>query len=98
MREARVLTRRFNEGLERVLSGIERDGVQVHRLDVYGLLEAAAADPQRFALRDLVQPCPAELRHSGRRGYLFWDSMHPTSIGHAQLGDAALALLRRDIL
>jgi outer membrane lipase/esterase len=71
MREARVLTRRFNEGLERVLSGIERDGVQVHRLDVYGLLEAAAADPQRFALRDLVQPCPAELRHSGCRGYLF---------------------------
>jgi phospholipase/lecithinase/hemolysin len=98
VREARALTQRFNSGLERVLQEIERgDGVRVHRLDVFGLLEAAAADPQRFALRDLSNPCPAELRMSGCDGYLFWDEMHPTSIGHAQLGAAALALLKRDM-
>ncbi|HEX2114247.1 MAG TPA: SGNH/GDSL hydrolase family protein [Alphaproteobacteria bacterium] len=98
MREAHALTRRFNAGLDRVLQEIERSGtVRIHRLDVYGLLEAAAADPQRFQLRDLRNPCPAELRMAGCGGYLFWDSMHPTSIGHAQLGEAALVLLKRDI-
>jgi phospholipase/lecithinase/hemolysin len=96
--EARALTQRFNSGLERVLQEIEQgDGVRVHRLDVFGLLEAAAADPRRFALRDLSNPCPAEVRMSGCGGYLFWDSMHPTSIGHAQLGEAALTLLKREI-
>lgn len=97
VREARVLTRRFNDGLDRVLRGIEDGEVHVHRLDVYGLLEAAAADPKRFHLRDLSNPCPADLRMSGCDGYLFWDSVHPTSIGHIQLGEAALALLKRDI-
>lgn len=98
MSEARELAQRFNSGLERVLKEIERRGdVRIHRLDVFGLLEAAAADPQRFELRDLSNPCPAELRTSGCDGYLFWDSLHPTSIGHAQLGAAALALLKRDI-
>jgi phospholipase/lecithinase/hemolysin len=92
--EARTLAQRFNAGLERILQKIERGAnIRVHRLDVFGLLEAAAADPQRFALRDLSNPCPAELRNSGCKGYLFWDSMHPTSSGHAQLGEAALALL-----
>jgi outer membrane lipase/esterase len=98
VREARALAQRFNSGLERVLRELERaDGVHVHRLDVFGLLEAAAADPQRFTLRDLGNPCPPELRMSGCDGYLFWDGMHPTSTGHARLGDAALALLKREI-
>ena len=98
MREARELTRRFNVGLERVLKEIERhDDVHVHRLDVFGLLDAAAADPERFDLRDLSNPCPAEQRTSGCNGYLFWDAIHPTRIGHEQLGAAALAALKRDL-
>jgi phospholipase/lecithinase/hemolysin len=98
VREARALTQRFNSGLEQALQKIEQNrDLRIHRLDVFGLLEAAAANPQRFALQDLSNPCPAELRISGCDGYLFWDSMHPTSIGHAQLGEAARAVLKRDI-
>lgn len=97
VREARTLTQRFNAGLARVLHEIERDGVRVHRLDVFGLLDAAAADPQRFDLRDVGTPCPAALRDAGCDGYLFWDTMHPTRIGHARLGEAAVAVLRRDL-
>ena len=97
VREARALTQQFNRVLEHALQEIERsEGVRIHRLDVFALLEEAAADPPRFELRDLSNPCPAELRTSGCGGYLFWDAIHPTSIGHAQLGAAALAVLKRD--
>ena len=91
--EARRLAIDFNESLSRLLDRQERrHGLLIYRLDVFALLERAAADPSAFGLSDVRTPCP----HAGEPAcetHLFWDVMHPTAVGHAHLAQAALASL-----
>ena len=91
------LTTAFNQRLEALLRSAEQQGrVTIHRMDVYALLEQAAADPRAFGLANITEPCAWSGSGAGcakPETYLFWDSIHPTAAGHAWLGRAALRSL-----
>ncbi|HYD31884.1 MAG TPA: SGNH/GDSL hydrolase family protein [Azospirillaceae bacterium] len=92
MEEARRLSERFNDGLERVLADVvARPGIRLYRLDVWGMAERVRADPAVAGFTDVTTPCNG----SGRcEGMVFWDYVHPTTAAHARLGEAALRVLR----
>jgi phospholipase/lecithinase/hemolysin len=95
---ANWLASSFNSGLETVLSGLGNAGLQITRLDVFGLIDAAVAAPANYGLSNVTQPCIAvgvtvhpycpDPDH-----YLFWDGIHPTRAAHAIIAwRAAVAL------
>ena len=97
---ARVLAEQFNAGLEATLEGLETAlGVEIVRLDVFGLLDDVVAAPAAFGLTDVTQPCIA-LNTIARAfcanpgTFLFWDGIHPTVAGHHLLAVQADAALR----
>jgi phospholipase/lecithinase/hemolysin len=88
---ARRLSQDLNAEVDQAIAEIASStGVQVYRLDVYGMAERARNDPAAFGFMDVSRPCAA--LHSCD-GYLFWDHVHPTTHGHARLADAALTML-----
>lgn len=88
--QARQLAISFNHDLARILDEQEaRHGLQITRLDVYALLERAAADPTAFGMSDVRTPCQ-DAGAADCETHLFWDVMHPTAAGHARLAEAAL--------
>jgi outer membrane lipase/esterase len=74
---------------------------EVRVLDIFGLINAAAADPARFGFSNVTQPCfdAAALppvcgaTQEAQNRYLFWDSIHPTTAAHALIAGAALAAI-----
>ncbi|HSK41454.1 MAG TPA: SGNH/GDSL hydrolase family protein [Arenibaculum sp.] len=97
---ASLLTRRFNDRLARGLDRVDAaagPGTAILRLDVHGLLERALADPAAVGMDgiDISTPCLDPNGHCADPDrHLFWDSIHPTSLGHDRLGEAALRELR----
>jgi len=96
---AHFLSTQFNGGLELTLQGLEKAlGVEIVRLDVFGLVNQVVAKPAAFGLIDAEDPCirlntvvHAFCANPGK--FLFWDGIHPTVAGHHLLAvraDAAL--------
>jgi phospholipase/lecithinase/hemolysin len=65
-------------------------GVTIHEVDLDGLLKAVRADPAAYGLTNTTTSALGDGVTSGA-GYLFWDSVHPTTAGHMIIADAALA-------
>ena len=101
---ALLLTQGFNAGLASALDGLENTlpGIEIFRFDVFALLSNLAADPQAFGISNTVDPClrfgaTTRVYCSGRNGYLFWDSIHPTAAAHRLLArSVAEEFLRLD--
>lgn len=96
---ASFLSNQFNGGLELMLQGLEAGlGVEIVRLDVFGILHEIAAEPARFDLTDVTGPC-IRLNVTARAfcerpgQFLFWDGIHPTVAGHRILAQRAHAAL-----
>jgi outer membrane lipase/esterase len=88
-----ALTLGFNAGLDAALNRADAAlGVTTYRLDAYGILKGAQADPARFGFTDVTDAALDKGNFSGQ-GYLFWDSVHPTAAGHQLLADQAAAAL-----
>jgi cholinesterase len=89
---ARALTRAYNAALEAELARVAAGhrSARVHRLDVFALAERVVADPAAAGFRDIRQPCRGG---SSCEGMLFWDDVHPTTLAHARLAAAAIAVL-----
>jgi len=96
---ARLFSAQFNAGLEATLRGLESAiGVEIVRLDVFGLLNQLVATPAAFGLVDVTDPCIALNTRANAfcakpDTFLFWDGIHPTKAVHrllAQRADAAL--------
>ena len=91
---ASATTQSFNALLANRMAPIASDVVQ---LDVYGLVQAAVAQPSRFGLTEVTQACypdglsdhPSTTPCADPEHYLFWDEMHPTAQAHAFLALAA---------
>lgn len=67
------------------------DGIDLHIIDDYGLVDAAVADPARFGLTNVSDPClVGELVCATPDTYLFWDEHHPTETGERLLATVAL--------
>lgn len=92
---ASFLSTQFNSGLELMLQGMQASlGVEIVRLDVFGILRQAVAAPADVGLTNVTEPCirlnvvrNAFCDRPGR--FLFWDGIHPTATGHGILARRA---------
>jgi len=94
------LTQSFNAGLEGlVLADLGRlPGIELYRLDIYGMLRAVVSDPAAFGLTNVKSACitpqSAPYHCKEFKDYLFWDGIHPTTAAQGIIAQAAAAALR----
>ena len=79
---------------------IGNSSLHIVRPDVFTLLDDAAANPQKYGLSNVTDPCfdgfvatPGTSVCSNPEQYLFWDIMHPTAAGHQFIANSVLAAL-----
>jgi phospholipase/lecithinase/hemolysin len=65
-------------------------GVSIGLLDLYSLGNAAVADPAAFGFTNITDQAINAGPNANLNQYLFWDEVHPTTIGHGFIADAAL--------
>ncbi|MBV9812062.1 MAG: SGNH/GDSL hydrolase family protein [Acetobacteraceae bacterium] len=81
-----------------------QDGLNIHVVDAFSLIDQAVANPSAFGLTNVTQPVwtgsydnpfSGHLNATGaaQNGYLFFDSLHPTETGHLAVASAALQSL-----
>ncbi|MCU0945928.1 MAG: SGNH/GDSL hydrolase family protein [Rubritepida sp.] len=99
----------FNQGLAQGLAAFDAiPGVNLRTVDVFALFQEVFANPGGSGLTNLATPCitgpvpdiylnplaatngctPAQAATT-----LFWDPIHPTAAGHAQVAAAAIAVV-----
>jgi outer membrane lipase/esterase len=67
-------------------------GVNIHVLDLYGLLDKVTDHPGDFGLTNVTTACAADAACiANPAGTFFWDGIHPTTEGAALISNAALA-------
>jgi phospholipase/lecithinase/hemolysin len=78
------------------------DGLNLHVLDTYSLLDNVVENPGTYGFTNVTSPClvgavnyaggtPCAPTMAGQDQYLFWDDIHPTAAGHAVIAADALA-------
>jgi len=99
---ASTLSFDLNIALEASLGSIETGDplLNLKVVDTYSLIDGIVADPSKFGLADVTDPClTGAVNYSGGTAcanpsqYLFWDQIHPTAAGHTIVADAALATI-----
>jgi outer membrane lipase/esterase len=99
---ASSLSKQFNDGLEVMLQGMEASlGVEIVRLDVFGILREVVAAPASVGLTNVSDSCirpnvTVNAYCDNPRRYLFWDGIHPTAAGHRILARRAHRALERE--
>jgi outer membrane lipase/esterase len=98
MQAAAELTRIFNHALDVGLTDLARHHRQLrlYRLDVHALAARVFADPTGSGLAavNLTEPClHSERPCADPAKFLFWDTIHPTAVGHQRLAEAAYQVL-----
>ncbi len=80
-----ALTVGFNAGLNQAMAQVESSfpGVDITVFDTFSLFREAVATPGAFGLTNVKEPCIANA--NGCAGYLFFDQVHPTALGHTIL-------------
>jgi phospholipase/lecithinase/hemolysin len=75
-----------NKFVDSMLALDDRDqGIQIFRMDVFGLLNAVQTDPTHFGFTDMKKPCLTTTRCADPDRSFFWDMHHPTEFGHVYL-------------
>ena len=104
------VNRLFNTQLDTMLDDLDGNPdlkIRIHRLDAFSLFKDVIADPGEFGLSNVTdaaldlaligppfaQPYPVV---DDPENYLFWDYVHPTTVGHQIIGDAAFNALAKD--
>ena len=96
---ATALSMQFNSLLDAQLALIS--GLNIIEIDTFSIIRNMAADPGKFGLTNVTQPCysgfvapnPAGTECSNPNEFLFWDSVHPTSAVQAVLATRVLAAI-----
>ncbi len=92
--QASAFSAEFDASLQGALAGLaQSDGLDLHLIDSYALVDEAAANPARFGLTNVTAAClpPGSLTPCATPDqYLFWDDTHPSETGHLVLAEAAL--------
>lgn len=83
----------YNATLDAGLDGVRSPTVSVTEVDVFGLFQQIIASPASFGLTNVTDDFPGTLGDSAANGYLFWDTVHPTTAAHALVADAAYQAL-----
>ncbi|MEM7681548.1 MAG: SGNH/GDSL hydrolase family protein [Planctomycetota bacterium] len=98
--QATALTDAHNANLSAALAVFaQQPGAVVFELDIAGIFADVLADPSAFGVVNSTDQAieladPAD--PSDANAYLFWDDVHPTSLGHGLISDFAIDLLRLD--
>ena len=82
------LTNVYNAGLKQALDSLENAGIRTIRLDAAGLIREIAANPAAFGLVNATDQAFGSGNNAA--GYLFWDSVHPTTAGHQIVANRAV--------
>jgi thermolabile hemolysin len=67
-------------------------GISIKEVDLNSLVNTIDANPAAYGFTNTTTSALGDGVLSGQ-GYLFWDDVHPTTAGHAIIGNAALAAL-----
>lgn len=99
--QATADTNTFNTTLAADLATLDAasPGLNLYLLDLQSLFADAIANPAAYGLTNITDPAytgDPDYLGSGTAvanpaGYLFWDSVHPTTTGHSMLAQAAYA-------
>jgi phospholipase/lecithinase/hemolysin len=85
------LTGAFNSRLKSDLTQLQSTlGVTIYQIDTASLFNNIQSNPAHFGFTNVTNSALGDGVYSGN-GYLFWDSIHPTSAGHSLIADAAFA-------
>jgi outer membrane lipase/esterase len=89
--QATTLSATFDTALAADLAAVAASpGLHLYGLDLHSLFEQAISDPAAFGLSNVTDPAyTGDSDYVGNgtavadpSGYLFWDSLHPTTVGH----------------
>ena len=81
----------YNQALGATLDDLGAPGVSIIRVDAFKALDSMAYNPGIYGFVNVTQPALATGGNPDE--FLFWDSVHPTTIGHAVLAEEALGSL-----
>lgn len=93
------LTQVHNQDLRRSLKQLnqQRTELQIATLDAHSLYHNAMTHPNQFGFKNVTTTCLSGSHSCPRPDqFLFWDGIHPTTMAHRILGDAAVSVLETD--
>jgi phospholipase/lecithinase/hemolysin len=95
MAGATALSVGFNAGLASILPSLEAAlAINIIPLDVFAFLNGILDDPGSLGITNTSSPCVSGITVCDDPSqYIFWDSIHPTAVVHAALGDFASAIV-----
>lgn len=86
------LTVAFNAALDEALNLLEKSmkQVEITPFDTFGTLNDVITNPDKYGMKNVTDQCVQHLTDPKNPcdpdTWLFWDSVHPTTAGHAILG------------
>ncbi|WP_180125453.1 SGNH/GDSL hydrolase family protein [Rhodoferax sp. BLA1] len=85
-----ALTVAFNLALADALTLLDQslNQVEITQFDTFGTLSDVVANPAKYGMSNVTQQCVQHLQDGtcNPDSWLFWDGVHPTTVGHAILG------------
>jgi phospholipase/lecithinase/hemolysin len=84
-----MLTTAFDTMLHSELTQLQQNlGITIYQLDVNTLVQNAMANPGTYGFTNVTDSALANGVLTGQ-GYLFWDIVHPTTVGHELIANLA---------
>jgi phospholipase/lecithinase/hemolysin len=89
--ELNALSLGFDMLLHNELNMLQQSlGITIHQVDINSLFQNIIADPGAYRLTNVTDPAYLDPNYNGQ-GYLFWDTVHPTTEIQELIGAAAFA-------
>lgn len=95
------LTSAHNISLSKSLDGLKQklgSDTQIIKVDVYSSYHEAITNPAKFNLTNVTTACLNDAATCDNPNkFLFWDGIHPTTVGHQILAKTALRALKTEL-